>query len=767
MRTRDNVCSVRVLPPCSLLLLFIVTVLFAGCSTAGGSSTGPSNAPCGLANTACCAGQGCAAGLACEGAVCVTDADASSSGGSSSGDSGTGTGGADSGATCGALGEACCAGSTCASLLACRSGACQSAPANGTGAPCTANSGCPSGICQPISIGGTFPPTGEGYGAVCTTSCGSVSDCVAGWTCAAERGQSSDVCQCDHSAEVCDGKDNDCDGVVDDEPAADQGCALTAGPGQVCQNGACVCSLMCGGQCVDPKTDGSNCGGCGTTCMPGASCTGGSCVCQGGKLACDGACIDGQTDENNCGGCGTKCASSTCSSGICTGRCSPGQTNCDSNTPQTCGSDGQWVDGTACDVDTTCVSGTCTGVCGPGQTQCNGNGVQTCGSNGQWSSAVACTGNTPVCLSGGCFECSPSATRCSGNGVETCGSDGQWGSAWACATGTCSAGACTGQTTTGPSCVVPTSVAPPMDAGLFVIPPPPAGSGLTNCGSASESCCTSIEVPGGTYDWTYTNSGSGATGEADPATVSGFRMDKYLVTVGRYRQFVAAWKNGSGYRPAAGSGKHTHLNGGSGLNATGGGYESGWDATDLNNTSYVDPGSGSDGTFTAAPGSQENLPINYVTWYEAYAFCIWDGGFLPSEAEWEYVAAGGGQQREYPWGSTAPGTGNQYAIYDYYYPTGTDDPTGTGNIAPVGTAASGAGLWGHLDMAGELFEWNLDWYAGYAPCTDCANLSTATVRVFRGGSFYNDASSLPSAARLEGAPEGVDYYAGFRCARTP
>jgi formylglycine-generating enzyme required for sulfatase activity len=43
------------------------------------------------------------------------------------------------------------------------------------------------------------------------------------------------------------------------------------------------------------------------------------------------------------------------------------------------------------------------------------------------------------------------------------------------------------------------------------------------------------------------------------------------------------------------------------------------------------------------------VPINCVTWHEAYAFCIWDGGFLPTEAEWE-LAASGGEERVFPYG---------------------------------------------------------------------------------------------------------------------
>jgi formylglycine-generating enzyme required for sulfatase activity len=293
----------------------------------------------------------------------------------------------------------------------------------------------------------------------------------------------------------------------------------------------------------------------------------------------------------------------------------------------------------------------------------------------------------------------------------------------------------------------------------------------------------SLEVPGGTYYRTYNTADStsgppdgGWTDEADPATVSGFRMDKYPVTVGRFRQFVNVWNNGAGYMPSAGSGIHTQLNGGLGLvNASappdaGTIYETGWNATDWNNTTDIDPTTANltscapYSTWTASSGSQENLPINCVNWWEAYAFCIWDGGFLPSESEWEYVAAGGNQQREYPWGSTDPGTANQYAVYgSYYYDYAS-------SIAPVGTATLGAAYWGQLDMAGEVFEWNLDGYAPYVdPCTNCAYLTRTAYRVIRGGGFEAFAQTLLSPGRhfYGGPPTGRDPNVGIRCARTP
>ena len=288
-------------------------------------------------------------------------------------------------------------------------------------------------------------------------------------------------------------------------------------------------------------------------------------------------------------------------------------------------------------------------------------------------------------------------------------------------------------------------------------------------------------MTGGTYNRTYTNTGSGPTGEADPATVSSFQLDKYLVTVGRFRRYVNYLTGSMGAPPVNGSGKHTHLNGKLGVanSASAGTYETGWDATDWNQYIATGPSAvntwdanlacdSSFASWTNAQGSQETLPVNCVNWYEAYAFCIWDGGFLPSEAEWEYAAAGGSEEQEYPWGSTDPGTASQYAIYDCYYPDGTGTCGGVRNIAPVGTATLGAARWGQMDMAGEMLEWNLDWYATYVDsCIDCAYVSPVFYRVIRGGTFHDDTSDLLPPYRDDGYPILRYDDIGFRCARTP
>ncbi|MEZ4406092.1 MAG: hypothetical protein R3A52_06425 [Polyangiales bacterium] len=103
--------------------------------------------------------------------------------------------------------------------------------------------------------------------------------------------------------------------------------------------------LACGGRCVDPQTDGQNCGACGNACGAMQACVMGSCQaqCPSPQTACNGACVNLQTDAQNCGACGRACgAGQVCSLGRCDVACAPTLTTCmsaaqtDGGTPSYC-----------------------------------------------------------------------------------------------------------------------------------------------------------------------------------------------------------------------------------------------------------------------------------------------------------------------------------------------------------------------------------------------------------------------------------------------
>jgi sulfatase modifying factor 1 len=455
----------------------------------------------------------------------------------------------------------------------------------------------------------------------------------------------------------------------------------------------------------------------GSPCAPG---------CATGATQCEGSAV--QTCVPAANGCpawgvAVPCASGTCSAGQCAGACVPGDAQCSGNGAQTC-SGGQWSAPTSC-VKQTCVAGACTGVCAPGATNaiaCGncGSNTQTCSSNGTWQDGTCadqgkCTGSTPYCVNGAC-NADP------------------------------------------PSCA-------------------PHRPGMTNCGAGgSASCCASPGVTGGSYFRSY--DGLTYTDNSHPATLSTFRLDQYEVTVGRFRQFVGAVLGG--WVPTPGSGKHTHLNGGQGLSATGGGYEPGWDASWTSDLPTTASGWDADlggGTWTPAAGSNENLPISNVGWDEAYAFCIWDGAFLPSEAEWNYAAAGGSDQRMFPWSAAFPPGSSDIGCTEAFYSTCSSSalPSAVGSVSPAGD-----GKWGQADLAGNVEEYSLDWSANYTnPCSNCTDVTVtgAGGRSLRGGGFLlyspGGTSLLTASARLStgtfATGTGVPRTStnGVRCARAP
>lgn len=172
-------------------------------------------------------------------------------------------------------------------------------------------------------------------------------------------------------------------------------------------------------------------------------------------------------------------------------------------------------------------------------------------------------------------------------------------------------------------------------------------------------------------------------------------------------------------------------------------------------------------------------PINCVDWTQADTYCKWAGGALPTEAQWEY-AARGADGRKYPWGSEPPrnnrlnACGPECAGSHENRQTMYDKPDKFVETAPVGSFPDGAGPFGALDLAGNVFEWVADWYAPYAasatPAQDPTGPATGgdkPVHVLRGATYYSgDPLMARGAARFPALGSGSPT-AGFRCVQKP
>ncbi len=122
---------------------------------------------------------------------------------------------------------------------------------------------------------------------------------------------------CVPQTEVCDNKDNDCDGKIDEELAQD--CSTTCGSGQR----TCVAGVWNSAAC--PKTpNNSDASACGTSCDKCASTALANGVCQGGscRLVCKETCSGQAEGCGDCGGTRT-CNPNTCTYSACGPSCCP------------------------------------------------------------------------------------------------------------------------------------------------------------------------------------------------------------------------------------------------------------------------------------------------------------------------------------------------------------------------------------------------------------------------------------------------------------
>lgn len=238
-----------------------------------------------------------------------------------------------------------------------------------------------------------------------------------------------------------------------------------------------------------------------------------------------------------------------------------------------------------------------------------------------------------------------------------------------------------------------------------------------------------ITIPAGAFAMgTNSTRSDGQNRPQHTVTLNAYQIDKYPVTQAEYAKFIVATKN----RP---------------------------------------PLDWKEGTI---PDGKTLYPVTMVTWYDARAYCGWEGKRLPTEAEWE-KAARSDDARRWPWGNQMDAEN----LNTYYH---------VGSSTEVTRYKNGISPYGVFDMAGNVSEWTASDFVPYKGSdaakdifqpkkVEARSAADRTMKVAdlvpvegvfkvrRGGSWKSDPFSTAVYHRNYSMPYYASDFFGFRCVK--
>ena len=166
-----------------------------------------------------------------------------------------------------------------------------------------------------------------------------------------------------------------------------------------------------------------------------------------------------------------------------------------------------------------------------------------------------------------------------------------------------------------------------------------------------------------------------------------------------------------------------------------------------------------------------NHPVVHVSWNDAAAYAGWAGKSLPTEAQWEYAARGGLEQKLYPWGDGLTPDGQHLCnIWQGEFPRVDTAEDGFAGSCPVDSFPPNP--FGLYSITGNVWEWCSDWFHTSFPTVqalhDPAGPPQGQSKVMKGGSFLCHASYCNRyrvAARTSNTVDSAASNIGFRCVR--